>query len=64
MPCYDHRDAEEAERTRQITVRLACEYCHLLEAKGDAIPEWARAWWADHKRRDVERGNAERGKRQ
>ncbi len=53
MPCHDDRpDPDKAKL--QITTRLACILCRSLEALGEGIPEFARAWWEQHKKDDTE----------
>ena len=58
MPCSDYSNntyVSPQDRERQnIQARLACEYCSRLEKDNQPIPDWAKEWWAWHKRMDEE----------
>ena len=65
--CYDPSNspefvgAEEAAKWQErlnITTRLACEYCKVIEGHYGPrmhIPEWAQEWWEAHKKVDANR---------
>lgn len=59
MPCSDgapsREQLERENRDHQTMTRLACDRCREIEARGGVVPEWAREWWQEHKRRDAER---------
>lgn len=67
MPCrYDESPGEIQARQHKLDVmaRLACDHCKQLEATGLAVPEWAEAWWAEHKVLDAAREAREAKERQ
>ena len=74
MPCYDDsRDSSEYIREHEIkplqeklnlTTRLACEYCLLLEQQGSVVPLWATEWWGTHKKLDAKRKQEEARKQE
>jgi len=65
MPCNDgyplettvYRTPPEVQKRLDITTRLACEYCKLIESKDLPIPEWAQEWWTKHKKIDAQKRN-------
>ena len=63
MPCRDYgptpQEAERDLRFHQTMVRLACDRCRELEARGGTVPDWAQEWWQGHRRRDDERQQRE-----
>ncbi len=57
MPCrtdgpFSQDELPPDERWKGEIRELACTYCGILEDKNIPVPEWARPWWEDHKRRD------------
>lgn len=38
----------------EVQMRLACDRCKELEARGNEIPAWAKEWWSIHKKIDKE----------
>jgi hypothetical protein len=59
MPCSDAgpsaADARREYENRQIMIRLACDRCREIEARGGHVPDWAKRWWMEHQLRDAER---------
>lgn len=55
MPCHSELSSQEIEvlhKYNEVQMRLACDRCKELEARGGEVPDWAKEWWAIHKQRD------------
>ncbi len=52
MPCYDHRDSEDAN----VTMRFCCEVLSEYQAAGKPIPDYIKRWWREHQEWDASMG--------
>ena len=61
MPCDSgpsYNDIQREREDRDVSARLACVYCRILESKNLPIPEYAENWWKRHKKIDADRKEA------
>jgi hypothetical protein len=49
---FTYEEIQQNQKELDTIVRLACEYCHALDDKGEQIPPYAAGWWKRHRMED------------
>ena len=58
MPCVTDRPSGWIDvdgEVYAVVVRLACDRCKEIEARGGEVPGFAKDWWESHKIADARR---------